>query len=282
LSERDALILGATRGEQMNSAGWVRVHCPLCERNGMTPDRRASLGYRPETGGFKCFRCEAHGRVQRAGYVAPPPTPPSERDKVRLDIDFNPLHTDENINAISLAPAREFLIKRGITREHWRAANIGAAVSGYYAGRVIVPHVESFGKWWGFTARCWTQPDEDVPKVLYPANMDRERLYNEHALDISTPRPCLVVEGCLDAAWYLPDVVACLGKPTAAHYEKLRAAQRPLIIALDGDAWEEGDMLAFRLRFDGVNARAFRLPPGEDPNSINPNTLREELERRTP
>lgn len=265
----------------MNSAGWVRVNCPLCERNGMTADRRGSLGFRPESGGFKCFRCESHGRIHQPGYVAPTTTN-EQRDAVRLDVDFNALWIDENMNALSLEPAREFLIKRGIMFDHWRAANIGAAVSGYYAGRVIVPHVDALGEWWGFTARCWTQPTDDVPKVLYPANMDRERLYNEHALDIETSRPCLVVEGCLDASWYLPDVVACLGKPTAAHFDKLRASRRPLIIALDGDAWEEGDMLAFRLRFDGVDARAVRLPPGEDPNSIDPNTLREELRRTTP
>jgi hypothetical protein len=225
--------------------------------------------------------------MQGSGYVLPEQADAQDDDdkpKVMLGDrdDYFPLWTDAGWTAESLQPARDFLLRRGILRSHMTEANIHAAVSGRYAGRVIVPHEDARGDWWGFTARLWTNPQPDdfgftPPKVLYPPGMDRARLYNEHVLDDASDVPVMLVEGCLDAAWYLPLCVAALGKPTADHFDTLCRARRPVVICLDGDAWEEGRALMYRLRLRGVRAGFVRLPAGEDPNSVNPTTLREKV-----
>lgn len=282
--ERDT-ILAAVMGQRVSSTGWVRMACPVCPKRKGSKDKRVSFGYRPKTGGFRCFRCGVAGRMQGEGYVLPEqadaeePTPEvdlSERPR------FHPLWTEDNWHAESLAPARQFLRNRGINRTHMHAAHMHAAIAGKYAGRVIVPHEDEHGVWWGFTSRMWSNPVTDEfgwtpPKVLYPPRMDRTRMYNEHVLRIVTDEPVMLVEGCLDAAWYLPHCIAALGKPTAAHFDTLCDAQRPVVICLDGDAWEEGRALSYRLRLRGVRASFVRLPAGEDPNSVNPTKLREQV-----
>lgn len=274
-------ILGAVIGQRVSTTGWVRINCPVCLDRKGSPDRRGSLGYRPKTGGFRCFRCGVRGRMEGKGYVLPEEADdPDDAPKVDLGdrSDYFPLWTDSGVAAESLAPAREFLQARGITRAFQTEANIHAAVSGKYAGRIIVPHEDEDGSWWGFTARLWHNPPKDgPPKVLYPPAMDRSRMYNEHVLFESSDVPVMLVEGCLDASWYLPLCVAALGKPTADHFETLCHARRPVIVCLDGDAWEEGRALAYRLRLRGVRAGWVRLPAGEDPNSVDPTWLRDRV-----
>ncbi len=104
---------------------------------------------------------------------------------------------------------------------------------------------------------------------LYPKRMRRpELLYNEPALYVETDVPVLVCEGVFDAAVAFPDSVACLGKPLQAHVEKLRRARRPVVVCLDGDAWEEGWALAQTLKLHGVCAGNLRLPPKTDPEEL--------------
>jgi len=280
MSERDK-ILAAVQGQRVSSTGWVRINCPVCIDRKGSPDRRQSFGFRPATGGFRCFRCGARGRMQGEGYALPEEIDKGE-DRPRVVLgdtsDYFQLGTDQGWRSESLAPAREFLLRRGIEREHMQAADMRAAVAGKYAGRIIVPHFDALGSWWGFTARLWTNPPKDgPPKVLYPPSMDRSKLYNEHVLFDASTVPVMLVEGCLDAAWYLPLCVAALGKPTRDHFETLCSARRPIVICLDGDAWEEGRALAYRLRLRGVRAGFVQLPAGEDPNSINPTMLREQV-----
>jgi hypothetical protein len=279
------MILGAVIGRTPNATGWVRINCPVCQSRKGTPDRRVSFGYRPKTGGFKCFRCGVRGRMEGDGYVLPEVAdaeqPPDEVD-LTARADFYPLWDRNGWTSLSLAPAREYMLNRGITREHMRRADVHAAVGGKYADRVIVPHKDRTDRWWGFTSRLIFNPPKDgPPKVLYPKGMDRSRMYNDQALDLVTDTPVLLVEGCLDAIWYLPDAVAALGKPTAAHFGALELCRRPLVICLDGDAWEEGRALAKRLQLRGVAAASVRLPPTEDPQSIDPDWLRAQAEEKS-
>ncbi len=293
-AERDT-IMGAVIGRSPNGAGWVRVNCPVCPSRKGSEDKRISLGYRPLTGGFRCFRCHVNGRMDGDGYIPPEEADgPDGEDKpaVRIDHeDFFSLWSEDLRNSPALADARAFLEERGITEEHWYAANIHAAIGGYYDGRIIVPHENPDGTWWGFTGRLWRNPTpqdltdaieaalggKPAPKVLYPKNMDRGRMYNDQALEVETDRPCMVVEGCLDAAWYMPDAVASLGKPTPSHFEQMLEAKRPLVICLDGDAWEEGRALSYKLKLRGKRASFVRLPPQEDPNSVDPDWLRNQV-----
>jgi hypothetical protein len=103
-------------------------------------------------------------------------------------------------------------------------------------------------------------------KYRYPEGMKRgDHLWNYQALLKETEEPALVVEGVWDGLPHWPDVAACLGKPTRNQYPLLLAAKRPLIVVLDGDAWEECRSLALKLRLDGMRVKWLRLPPRTDP-----------------
>ena len=271
LSERDEVVRDAVAHGRRNASGWVRVDCPFCDTRGKSPDTKRSFAFNTATNGFVCNRCRIKGRS--GGAVSVGSTSVSKPQKIRAD-EFHPLWLSEVSTSQAAVPAMEFLIRRGFTLSDVRAADVRVSFTGRYAGRVVVPHKDFDGSWWGFTARCWVdRPAEGVPKVLYPSGMDRSRLYNEHVLQIPTMNPCLVVEGVLDAVWYLPDVVASLGKPTEEHMSKFVDARRPLVFCLDGDAWEDGRAWTQRLRIRGVSAGFVRLPPKQDPNSVEPGWL---------
>lgn len=275
-SERE-LVLSACAGRRTNSAGFVRVNCPLCPSRIGKEDHDVSLGYRPQTGGFRCFRCGVRGRMQGEGYVLPSQAAPVDRPPVAINRgDFFPLWTNDGWSAYSLSQARRYLKQRGFSRENIAEADIHVAISGKYQGRVIVPHKDESDVWWGFTSRRIVE--DPTPKVLYPKNMDRDRMYNEQVLRHETDVPAMLVEGCLDAVWYLPLCVAALGKPTAAHFETLVAARRPVVVCLDGDAWEEGRALMMRLRLRGQRAGFVRLEAGADPNTVDPVWLLEQVQ----
>lgn len=265
MRERDELILAAASGGRPNATGWVRVNCPLCHERKGSPDTRGSLGYLPSSGGFRCFRCDASGKVRGVDYA-----PEVEREETGVDLSDREFmfSIEQEWGAESLRAAVTYLRRRGFTKEHIFRADMHVDIR---RDRVVVPHMHRNGEWWGYSARTYV---DGFPKLLYPPGMDRSMMFNEHVLFVETDTPVMVVEGCLDSVWYLPDVVACLGKPTAAHFDTLCEATRPVVVCLDGDAWEEGRALAQRLQLRGSTRASYvRLPPGEDPNSIDPSWL---------
>ena len=70
-----------------------------------------------------------------------------------------------------------------------------------------------------------------------------------------------------------------MGKPTIDHMNAFVTAKRPIAFCLDGDAWEEGKALSQRCMIRGKqDAYHVKMLPGEDPNSIDPDWLWEQLE----
>lgn len=266
----------------LSGSGWLRQPCPCCEEMDGHRDDKRSLGYNTETGGYNCFRCKMKGRlpdswrrkleVEEQVAAASPAEllPPEPAD------GYMPVFDGEGLEARCFDAARAYIIeRRGIDFNVARAMLIGAALEGKLAGRVIVP-VPYYGwhpgapwrvPWQGWVARDYTG-FSPLP-YLYPKRMQRpELLYNEPALYVETDLPVLVCEGVFDAAVSFPDSVACLGKPLQAHVAKLRRARRPVVVCLDGDAWEEGWSLAMTLRHYGVCAGNLRLPPKTDPEEL--------------
>lgn len=267
MSERDDIIREAIRHGRTNASGWIRVDCPFCG------DTRGSFGFNTQTGGFACNRstCGVRGRI--GGYHHEGAAVERKEAGPIQTGDFIPLWTRDAKSSVGLRDAIDYTARRGLNEEHVYFGRIHYAFRGKYTGRIVIPHVDAAGSWWGFTARKIYDGD-DSPKVLYPPGMPR-RIYNEQALLIDTSAPALVVEGCLDALKYLPDVVACLGKPTDEHHATFAASKRPLVFALDGDAWEEGRAWAMRLRyFFHVRAASIRLPGGKDPLDMDADFLR--------
>lgn len=259
----------AVAGSYASSDGERRGHCPFCPERQGSEDRHKSLSVNLGRGAFYCHRCGAKGRFSSADEeleepglqilaVEPPP-------------EFVSLCSPDGMQSWSLAPAREFLLDRGLAPEAWEAGGIGACASGFLAGRVVVPIRDSADKpWRGWVGRSWVK-DPAGSKYLYAKGMQRaEVLYNADALDLVTSEPVLVVEGVLDAISVgLGCSVAVLGKTSAPQVELLLAANRPVAIVFDGDAWRDGAELALRLQFEGLPAGSVRLPPKRDPDEVD-------------
>lgn len=258
-----------------------------------------------------CFRCESRGRINMLiPAVAADLSEPSEPEH-----DFEP---PPGFVALGMEPARsslscreplDYLRRRGVSDFVVTEAQIGAVFEGerMHEGRIFVPILDSDNRTWrGWSARLWDRPKSEdpwddllglndpapvalgrkrwtPPKYLYPSGMDRAHLlYNSAALDDLTDEPLLLVEGVFDALPYYPQAVAFLGKPSEEQVERLMRSERPLVACLDGDAWQIGEMLSMRLRFAGRTAGWVKLPPKEDPGTVDPSWLLTEAERALP
>lgn len=252
-----------------------------------TPDKHFSMGVNGSTGRFHCFRCAAWGYLSGDSAGLPPERVDDdglaeEAPYLGPPEDWTPLWAGDGATAEVLRPARDYLARRGVPALALEGARIGACLRGRQAGRIVVPVLAADGQTWkGWQARVWvSKPGPRTIKYVTAEGMDRySTLFNEAALVEDTDTPALVVEGQFDALPYWPDVCALLGKPSEGQVEKMLAARRPLVVALDGDAWLESEMLALRLRFDGAAASWVKLPPGEDPGSVQPAWLWQAAQR---
>ncbi len=279
MSAREDIIAAALRDARPSGDGWLRASCPLCPSRVGTPDRRVAFGYQTRTGGYHCFRCGARGRVGGAMVGLPQAEPEAGRAELEMPSSFLPLSEEPGASALVADDARRYLAGRGIGPGLWRAARIGAAVSGRHFGRVIVPMLDDLGEdWVGWVGRAWVKK-VPVP-YLYPRGMERASLlYNHGALLRPMDEPVMVCEGVFDTFPVWPDGVALLGKPSGPQVEALAASRRPVAVVLDGDAWMEGWSLAMTLRMLGQRAGAVRLPPRTDPDEVPAGWLREEMRR---
>ena len=255
--------------------GWVRTACPICERDTGRADKKQSLGLNRETAGYNCFKCGSHGKLPtrfmlELGEWDPTPREPPPREPVELAIGYMPLYGEPWESVSELSFARDYLTGRGLQQDALAEAGVGAVIAGRLGGRVIVPIPDYDNPeldWIGWVSRDATGTAERP--YLYPRNMDRlGLLYNAPALWVETETPVYVVEGTLDALALWPDAVAVLGKPLDSQIALLARARRPVVVALDGDAWALGQTLAWTLRMYNQRSGAVRLPPGLDPDEI--------------
>lgn len=260
-----------------SDSGWYRRNCPWCLDRTGREDRKQSLGIRGDSGFYHCFRCGVAGRADGGGSIELPEVAPREDscEATEPPTGFYVLGVEPGISATAFRDARDYLVKRGVPEDVWRACGIGACLSGKYAGRIIVPVTTfPYPAWIGFVARDWTGRAER--KYLYPRGMQKGSvMFNDHALRWETDEPVFAVEGVFDAFSLWPNAVAFLGKPTEDQIEALAAAKRPIVPLLDGDAHREGWALAMRLRLEGQRAGSVRLPPCTDPDEVDETKLRD-------
>lgn len=282
----------------LTSGGWLRRPCPLCEDRDGKPDLKASLGYNTETGGFNCHKCQTHGSLPRNWRAKLELAEPTERkakfEKPTLELpdEFVPIFSGQGETAARFDAHRSYVVRpksevidgvkgRGMSWETAEAIGIGVSMSGHttyskldpkYArrppllGRVIAPLTEN-GEWKGWVARDIT--GRAFLPYLYPSNMERDGLlFNPEALLVETDRPCFITEGVFDTTLLYPDAVSCMGKPLASHMRRWLSAKRPLVFALDGDAWEEAWMHALTLRHLGRQAGSIRFKARQDPDEV--------------
>lgn len=279
--DRD-IIAAALAGARESTNGSVRVNCPLCPSRAGRVDQKRSLTANLITGYYQCYRCAVWGRLE--GYASSDEKGApraqsykcgSETPQVALPDGYTELFTEPGLTALSFDAARDFLRARGVGPELWRAARLGACQSGDASGRIVAPvFADDERTLVGWSARAWVRGAR-VPYLNAPGPWRSSCLYNASALYVQTDAPVLVVEGVFDALAYWPDAVALLGKPTGAQLSLLAASKRPIAVVLDGDAWVEGDAIAYRLRLRGVTAGAVRLPACVDPDEVDHSALRE-------
>ena len=267
-------VVAALEGAVESSVGEARTTCPFCDERTGKADRRKSLAINVERGAFKCHKCGIAGYRSGADRETPltdaeKPTPVAE---VPLPDGFVKLGVEPALSARSMRRPREYLLKRNVTLDAVRQAGIGFVPSGWLKRRVCVP-ISSLGRGRvGWVARDITGRS-DKP-YMYAKGMRRaSMMFNEHALWRPTDEPAVLVEGVFDALPHWPHAVALLGKPSHMQVRMLLAAARPLVVALDGDAWREGWALAQKLRLLGREAYSIRLPPLSDPGDMAPGEL---------
>jgi DNA primase len=252
--------------------------CQPCDIRTGKPDRRGSFSFNSVSGFYQCFKCGLTGRV--AGYDEADFEPEVVQDRPVMEPPegFYELCRGDGATSMSLDPARAYLRSRGLTSEAlWKEAHLGACIAGWFASRVVVPVLSPDDVWLGFVARAWTKK-ADVP-YLYPKGMARRDILYNHKTLLREGPPVFVVEGVMDALALWPDAVAVLGKPTDPQVWALADSPRPIAVCLDGDAWQEGEALALRLRLEGQRAGSIRLPPTKDPDEMEVQWLREEARR---
>ena len=259
----------AARNAVPHTNGWARWHCPLCEQRTGKVDSKKSFSVSLETGYWTCFKCEEKGWLDELPKRETPARrirPPAQSD-LNIPEDTIFIASRDGRTAMSLEQARNYiLVQRNVDWETIIDNQIGACVGGYYSNRLIFP-VRRRGSIRGFIARSWTRSER---AYLYPRGFDRGVFYNGDALDEETDQPLFVVEGVFDALRVGRDAVACLGKPTTAQVEQLMLIKkRPVVVALDADAWRLGASVAMTLRLHGVQAFDLKLPPGKDPDSLS-------------
>jgi hypothetical protein len=186
---------------------------------------------------------------------------------------YMPLYEEPAVSALVTEPARNYLLRRNVPVETWRAVGIGVCLEGNYKNRIIIPvQTQEHEHWIGWVSRTWEK--SNLP-YRYPPGMRRgQMMFNQDALQIETTEPLAIVEGCFDALPHWPDASSCLGKPSHDQFSMLLSAKRPIVMALDGDAWEESWMWAQRLQLRQKQASYIRLEPKQDPNDLQPGELK--------
>lgn len=268
-------VLAAIHGRSPNPQGWVRACCPFCVLVVGKEDRKYSLGYNTTTKGWHCFRCGEKGRLPGGESHVPPPTNEARKvETIEPPPGFIALGADPGRSAFVTKPFRDYLASRAVSETVQQEAEIGACVGGRFANRVVIPVRTPDGRWLGFVAR---HIDRRHPIRYLNSSGAIPGLFNEAALYVETRTPVMVVEGCFDALPYWPNAVALMGKPSALQLTMLGQACRPVVVVLDGDAWREGEALAWSLGVEGIDARSVHLPPTMDPGEVDSHALWEQV-----
>jgi hypothetical protein len=249
-----------------NARGEYATCCPFCELKTGEADRKYKMQLNAENGLYNCYRCGSGGKADVSEILDVEVL----AEKVKVEVTLEPMPEDADPLDPRSSDHRAFIAylrKRNLLEEALQAGVLVAA-RGYYAGRIIVPHIVS-GQYAGFSAR--TIHPKVEPKYLYPKGMNRRgTLWGQ---DLGWKASVYVVEGVLDALALYPCGVATFGKNVTeeqlAWLEAVEVTGSRIIFCLDGDAWEECAALAMRLRLRGADdVRWCHLPPGTDPGVL--------------
>lgn len=294
--------------------------CPLCE------DDRPRFYIAADAGMWTCFHCGERGSFYQfftrvlgqtthqamesvrayssrddyldpfeADYLALPGRKEESPTFVELPEEF---HTFEEPGT----PARflRYLDRRHVSRELAISREVGYAVTGHYADRIILP-VRSDGLLYALIARsifsscpgCGNSFEDceceyTFRKVLYPkGSKPRATLYNLDAVRGSLSPRLVVTEGAFDALRLPNEAVALLGSTISDTQVSLLAGisrGRDVVVCLDGDAsGRKGAVkVADALTSMLIRCKIATVPDGTDPGNLNQEDLTECLKTAKP
>lgn len=262
-----------------NARGEYGICCPFCLRVAGSGDFKWKLQYSPSKKVYYCYKCNTSGSANLLSLSEDAPTQPRvELPKADLGPPYGFEYFNQHKNSKLAGPYLNYMVKRGFDLARLVEVEAGYCVRGRFSGRVVFPlrrllrsidDHQALRPWRGFSARTIYPGIE--PKYLYPSGMDRK---NElWGRDFGWTPKKILVEGVLDALALYPSGIAAFGKNvTDEQIVVLKQIHRlgcSIVVALDGDAWQEGQVLALRMALHGIRGvRWCKLPPKTDPGVL--------------
>lgn len=276
-------IFGESR-KHNEVTGQISFDCPVCSHDIKGLDKGDGKGNLEINYGqhvYKCWACaETHGTHGHLGrlidqygtkkdkefYSLVRPDDFEKKEKeyqvLRLPKEFRHFR-DVNPKYPPRAQAYNYLKRRGVTDEMIERYDIGLALDGEYAGRIIVPSYDKDGKLNYFVSRSW----DKYAKFKYknPVAPKELLIFNESRIDWD--KDIYLVEGVFDG-FFVPNSIPLLGKFLSdmlweTLYDK---AKGRIIVCLDGDAWEDAQKIYYKLSGGKLYGRIdiVRLPDDRD------------------
>jgi DNA primase len=229
--------------------GQISFNCPVCDEG----RNKGNLEVNYLQHVYKCWSCSdsngTHGPLGKLvdlygnkknkkiyKLFQPEDTKPKEkyRPKLRLPESFT-LFKDSNPIYPVRKQAFNYLKNRGIGDDLIEKYGIGFCDTGSHAGRIVVPSYDINGELNYYIARSW-DPNSRA-KYKNPKAEKDKIIFNENLIDWD--KDVYLVEGVFDG-FFLPNSIPMLGKHLSellfnTLYEKTKG---DIIIALDGDAWD--------------------------------------------
>jgi hypothetical protein len=279
----------------------IAYDCPVCsyEIAGLDKgDGKGNLEVNYAMGVYKCWACSqthgTHGTIPKLiksfglprhfkqyYLVKPEEVGKYKRNykKVRLPKEFIPLRKVRR--GISLLPeykrAMNYLKKRNVTPEMIEKHNIGFCYEGDYENRIIFPSYNEFDEVNYFVGRSYlTRP---YMKYKNPEAEKEVLIFNEHLIDWE--KPVYLVEGVFDSI-FLPNSIPLLGKKISdLLLDVLYENAIEIIIALDGDAWDDIENIYHKINCGRLmgKVKVVKLPKDRDIAEIKGNLSEFEIKK---
>lgn len=166
-----------------------------------------------------------------------------EEEKIKLPEEFETLVTHSL--SIEGQIAKKYILQRGINEDLIFLYKMGYCSKGTYAGRIIIPSFDEFGKLNYFIARAYTN---HWKKYLNPKVNRSNIIANELYVDWN--KEIILVEGMFDAIKAGLQAIPLLGSTLNTEsklFQKIINTGCKVIVALDNDAKEKENVIINKL-----------------------------------
>jgi len=181
-----------------------------------------------------------------------------EKHVVQLPEGFTLLATLKKRADPDLRMCRDYFFSRGLNERDLWYFKVGAASSGRYRRRVIIPSFDCDGNLNYYTAR--SIDDTAYRKYLNPKVKRSEIIFND--LNLNWEKPLTLVEGPFDLIKSNENSTCLLGSSLNTHHElfkKIVSNKTPVILALDPDAIKKTHEIAALLSSFDISVKILKF-----------------------